>query len=177
MIELRTERLVLRDWRDDDLGAYAALNADPQVMEFFPSTLARDASDDQAARIRAHLRDRGFGFWAVEVPGVSPFIGFIGLAVPTFDAPFMPAVEIGWRIARAHWNRGYATEGARAALAVAFERLRLDEVVSFTVVANARSRRVMERIGMQHDPEGDFDHPRLAEGHPLRRHVLYRVRR
>lgn len=177
MIELRTGRLLLRDWQDDDLDAFAALNADPEVMEFFPSTLARGASDDQAARIRAHLRDHGFGFWAVEVPGVSAFVGFLGLAVPTFDAPFMPAVEIGWRIARAYWNRGYATEGARAALGIAFERLRLDEVVSFTVVANARSRRVMERAGMQHDPDGDFDHPRIAEGHPLRRHVLYRIRR
>lgn len=174
---IRTERLLLRDWRDDDLAAYAELNADPRVMEFFPSTLTRHDSDVQAARIRAHIAERGFGFWAVEVPGVVPFAGFLGLAVPGFEAPFMPAVEIGWRLSHACWGKGYATEGARAALHHAFAELGLAEVVSFTTVANARSRRVMEKAGMTHDASSDFDHPRIAEGHRLRRHVLYRKRR
>lgn len=174
---IRTERLVLRDWRDEDLAAYAELNADPRVMEYFPSTLTRADSDAQAARIRAHIQERGFGFWAVEIPGVVEFAGFLGLAVPGFEAPFMPAVEIGWRLSHAAWGKGYATEGARGALRHAFDQLGLSEVVSFTTVGNARSRRVMEKAGMTHDASGDFDHPRIAEGHPLRRHVLYRKRR
>lgn len=177
MIELRTERLLLRDWRDDDLDAYAALNADARVMEHFPRTLSRSDSDVQAGHIRSHLREKGFGFWAVEVPGVAPFIGFVGLAVPSFDAHFMPAVEVGWRLAHEHWGRGYATEGARAALEAGFGQLRLSEIVSFTTVGNMRSRHVMEKIGMTRDAGGDFDHPRLPEGHPLRRHVLYRIGR
>lgn len=174
---IRTARLVLRDWRDGDLAAYAELNADPRVMEFFPSTLARHESDVQAAQIRAHIAERGFGFWAVEVPGVVPFAGFLGLAVPGFEASFMPAVEIGWRLSHACWGKGYATEGARAALQYAFGELGLAEVVSFTAIDNVRSRRVMEKAGMTHDANGEFDHPRIAEGHPLRRHVLYRKRR
>jgi RimJ/RimL family protein N-acetyltransferase len=173
---LRTPRLVLRAWRDDDLTPFAALNADPRVMEHFPNVLTREESDALVGRLRAGMKRDGFGFWAVEVPGVADFVGFVGLSVPSFDAPFMPSVEIGWRIAREHWGKGIATEGARAALDAAFGELALPEVVSFTVTANARSRRVMERLGMRHDPRDDFDHPSLPEGHPLRRHVLYRVR-
>ena len=173
---LRTARLVLRDWRDDDLAPFAALNADPAVMAHFPAPLSRHESDAMAARIRAAIAERGFGFWAVEAPGVAPFVGFVGLSVPGFDAPFTPCVEIGWRLARAHWGRGYATEAARAALADAFGRLGLAEVVAFTVPANAPSRAVMTRLGMTRDPADDFDHPLLPAGHPLRRHVLYRAR-
>jgi RimJ/RimL family protein N-acetyltransferase len=146
-------------------------------MEHFPGTLSRVESDAFATRIRTELTERGFGLWAVEVPDVAPFIGFTGLALARFSAHFTPCVEIGWRIAREHWGRGYAPEGARAALAHAFGVLGLDEIVSFTAVGNLRSRRVMEKLGMTHDPADDFDHPSLAPGHPLRRHVLYRIRR
>jgi RimJ/RimL family protein N-acetyltransferase len=172
---IETDRLLLRAWRDDDLGAFAELNADPRVMEHFPAPLSREESDALAARIRRAMDELGFGLWAVEVKGGAPFVGFVGLAVPTFDAPFMPAVEIGWRLARDAWGRGYATEAAAAALDAGFTRFDLREVVSFTVPANVRSRRVMDRIGMR--LEGEFDHPRLPEGHALRRHVLYRARR
>ncbi|HEY7851574.1 MAG TPA: GNAT family N-acetyltransferase [Caulobacteraceae bacterium] len=174
---LRTSRLILRDWRDDDFPAFAAMGADPAVMAHFPALLDRAASDALAARIRAHHAAHGWGSWAVEVPGEADFIGYVGLQTVSFDAPFAPAVEIGWRLARAHWGRGLATEAARAALAFGFERLALPEIVAFTVPANARSRAVMERLGMTRDPADDFDHPRLAEGHPLRRHVLYRMAR
>ena len=172
---LRTERLALRQWRDDDLGPFAALNADPEVMEHFPATLSRAESDAFVERMRAGIEERGFGLWAVEVVETGEFAGFVGLAEPRFDAHFTPAVEIGWRLGRAHWGRGYATEAARAAAAFAFDELRLAELVSFTAAVNGRSRRVMERLGMTHDPADDFDHPNVPEG-PLRRHVLYRLR-
>lgn len=175
--EIRTPRLLLRRWRDEDLPPFAALNADPMVMEHFPALLSRAESDLLAARIRQGMQERGFGLWAVEVPGVAPFAGFVGLAVPPFEAPFTPCVEIGWRLARDAWGKGYATEGARACLEVAFGQLDLDEVLSFTVPANVRSRGVMERLGMRRSPADDFEHPRVPEGHPLRLHVLYRIRR
>ena len=174
---LPTARLLLRAWRDADRPALAALNADPAVMEFFPGVLDRVGSNAMADRIAAHWAERGFGLWAVEVPGAAPFIGYVGLSVPRFEAAFTPCVEIGWRLAAAHWGRGYATEAARAALAFGFGELGLAEIVSFTVPANARSRAVMERLGMRRDPAGDFDHPLLPPGHPLRRHVLYRLGR
>jgi RimJ/RimL family protein N-acetyltransferase len=174
---LRTSRLILRDWRDDDLPAFAAMNADPLVMAHFPSVLDRAASDALAARKRAHLAAHGWGSWAVEVPGEAEFIGYVGLQPVSFEASFTPAVEIGWRLARAQWGRGLATEAARAALGFGFGQLDLPEIVSFTVPANARSRAVMERLNMTRDPAGDFDHPRLPDGHPLRRHVLYRMAR
>jgi len=174
---LATARLRLRPWRDDDLAPFAALNADPRVMEFFPAALDRAQSDALAARIRAHLGERGFGLWAVEVSGVAPFAGFVGLSVPRFEAHFTPCVEIGWRLAREHWGRGYATEGAVAALAFGFRDLGLTEIVSFTAPANQPSRRVMSRLGMTRDPRDDFDHPALPAGHALRRHVLYRLSR
>jgi RimJ/RimL family protein N-acetyltransferase len=166
---LITPRLRLRPWRDADLAPFAALNADPEVMAHFPAPLTRAESDALAAR--------GWGLWAVEVPGGCAFAGYVGLAEPRFEASFTRCLEIGWRLARAQWGRGYATEGARAALRFAFDELGRDEVVSFTTVANARSRAVMERLGMRRDPADDFDHPVIAVGHPLRRHVLYRVRR
>jgi RimJ/RimL family protein N-acetyltransferase len=173
---LRTPRLVLRRWRCADREPFAAMNADPRVMEHFPARLTRVESDALADAIEAGLASRPFGLWALEIPGVTPFAGYVGLAVPSFEAAFTPCVEIGWRFAAAYWGRGYATEAARVALAYAWDPLGLDEVVSFTTAGNARSRAVMTRIGMRHDPADDFDHPRLPAGHPLRRHVLYRVR-
>ncbi|MHB1561056.1 MAG: GNAT family N-acetyltransferase [Isosphaeraceae bacterium] len=174
---LRTERLLLRDWRESDLDPFATMNADPEVMEFFPRPLERAESDAAVGRIREHLASHGFGLWAVEVPGVADFIGFVGLAVPQFEAPFTPCVEIGWRLTRRYWGRGYAIEAALAVLDFGFQERGLDEIVSFTAMGNVRSRAVMERIGMTRSPDEDFDHPALPEGHPLRRHVLYRVRR
>ena len=173
---LRTARLILRPWRDEDLAPFAALNADPAVMEHFPAPLSRAESDAFAAQVRREMDERGFGLWAVEAPGVAPFAGFTGLAVPRFDAHFTPCVEIGWRLAREHWGRGYAPEAARVALAHGFGPLGLDEVVSFTAAGNLRSRRVMEKLGMTHAPGDDFEHPNLPPGHRLRRHVLYRIR-
>ncbi len=173
--EIRTERLLLRRWVPTDRAPFAALNADPQVMEHFPALLSRQESDLLAGRIEMHFEQHGFGLWAVEIPGHTRFAGFIGLAVPRFEAHFTPCVEIGWRLASAHWGHGYATEGARAALAYGFEVVGLNEIVSFTVPHNLRSRRVMEKIGMIHDPADDFMHPFLPDGHPLQRHVLYRL--
>jgi ribosomal-protein-alanine N-acetyltransferase len=175
--ELRTERLRLRRWQPDDREPFARLNADPRVLEFLPGPLSREESDARADRIQAHFERHGFGLWAAEIPGVTRFAGFVGLSVPPFETAFTPCVEIGWRLDADHWNRGYATEGARAALEFGFGSLGLREVVSFTVPPNVRSRRVMEKIGMTHSPDEDFDHPLLPEGHRLRRHVLYRLRR
>ncbi|HUI43870.1 MAG TPA: GNAT family N-acetyltransferase [Terriglobia bacterium] len=174
--ELRTLRLILRRWRADDRAPFAALNADPAVMEHFPRLLPRADSDALAARIEGHFAKHGFGLWAVEIPDVTPFAGYIGLSGPSIQAHFTPCVEVGWRLACAYWGCGYATEGARAALEFGFKRLGLAEIVSFTVPANLRSRRVMERLGMSYSPADDFDHPAFADGHPLRRHVLYRIR-
>jgi RimJ/RimL family protein N-acetyltransferase len=175
MAELRTPRLVLRQWREADLDPFAALNADPEGMHHFPSPLTRAESDALAEREAILIGLRGWGLWAAEVTKTKAFIGFIGLAEPGFDAHFTPAIEIGWRLARRHWGKGYATEGARAALAFAFDSLGLDEVISFTTVANTKSRRVMERIGMTHDSADDFEHPLLPPGDPLQPHVLYRA--
>jgi RimJ/RimL family protein N-acetyltransferase len=175
--EIRTDRLLLRRWRNADREPFANLNADPRVNEFLPGPLARERSDEMAVRVDANFDRHGFGLWAVEVRNVAPFIGFIGLAVPRFEAHFTPCVEIGWRLSADHWGRGYATEGAQAAVAFGFDVVRLPEIVSFTVPANLRSRRVMEKIGMKRDPAEDFDHPSLPEGHALQRHVLYRIAR
>lgn len=174
---LRTPRLLLRRWRDDDREPFAALNADPVVMEHFPSTLDRPASDAAVERFEAHLEASGWGLWAVEVVDGAPFVGFVGLAPATFEAPFTPAVEVGWRLARRWWGQGIATEAAQAAVADGFERLGLEEIVSFTARGNLRSRRVMERLGMVRDPDGDFEHPNVPVGSPVRSHVLYRLRR
>jgi RimJ/RimL family protein N-acetyltransferase len=177
MPELVTPRLVLRNWRDGDLAEFAAINADPQVMAFFPRAYDRAESDGLVARIRNHAARCGFGLWAMEAPGEAPFMGFTGLWTPDFEAPFTPCVEIGWRLAPRFWGRGYATEAARASLRFGFEMLQQEEIVSYAVTANERSRRVMERIGMTRDLAGDFDHPKLPAGNPLRRHVLYRLSR
>jgi RimJ/RimL family protein N-acetyltransferase len=174
---LRTERLRLRAFSAEDRAAFAELNADPEVMRHFPSTLAAAESDALADRIDLHWLRHDFGLWAVERSQEGDFIGFVGLAVPAFSAPFTPCVEIGWRLSRKAWGCGYATEGARAALRFGFVDRGLEEVVSFTVTGNTRSRRVMERLGMRHEPAEVFDHPLLPPGHPLRGHVLYRLRR
>ena len=174
---LRTARLLLREWRPADREPFAALNADPRVMEHLPAPLTRRHSDALARRCERHFSLHGFGPWAVEVPGVAPFIGFVGLVVPAFEAHFTPSVEIGWRLAAEHWGRGYATEAALASAAHAFDAAGLEELVSFTTPANVRSQAVMQRIGMTHDPADDFDHPRFPPGHRLSRHVLYRMRR
>jgi RimJ/RimL family protein N-acetyltransferase len=173
--ELRTERLVLRAWRPDDRDAFAALNADPAVVEYLPGPLDRRASDGLATRIEENWEQRGYGLWAVEVADVAPFVGFVGLSLAGFPAPFTPAIEVGWRLAHPAWGHGYATEGGRASLGFAFDTLNVDEIVSFTTVANTRSRRVMERLGMTRDPAEDFEHPNVNIGSPLRAHVLYRL--
>ena len=172
---LVTDRLILRRWRQNDRAGFAAINRDPAVMAHFPTALTEDESNQLIDRIEAHFKHYGFGLWAVELRDSSEFIGFIGLAVPGFEAAFTPCVEIGWRLASAYWGRGLASEGARASMRYAFEKLQLLELVSYTTPANLRSRRVMEKLGMTHDPADDFDHPLLPQGHPLRRHVLYRL--
>jgi RimJ/RimL family protein N-acetyltransferase len=175
---IRTERLLMRRWRDADRAAFAALNADPAVMEHMAGALTREQSDAFVDRIEACWDERGLGLWAIEVPGVAPFIGYVGLW-PADDLAGPGSVEVGWRLARVHWGNGYATEAAHHALRFGFEQVRLDEIVSFTVPQNERSRRVMERIGLRHDPSRDFDHPRvdpLADPE-LVRHVLYRISR
>ena len=168
--------MLLRRWRPEDREPFAVLNADPLVMEHFPALLTGEESDRRVEQIDAHFQEHGFAPWAVEVPGKALFIGFIGLSIPRFEASFMPCVEIGWRLAHAYWGQGYAIEGARAAATFGFEHLELSEILSFTAAANWRSRRVMEKLGMTHDPADDFDHPLLPAGHHLRRHVLYRLR-
>jgi len=172
-----TERLILRRWREEDREPFAQINADPRVMEFFPELLTREESDRMVDRIEDHFRRHGFGLCAVELRRERSFIGFIGLNIPTFQAAFTPCVEIGWRLSADHWGQGLATEGAREMVRYAFEAAGLESLVSFTVPANLRSRSVMAKIGMTHNPAEDFDHPRLPERHPLRRHVLYRLRR
>lgn len=175
--ELRTPRLTLRRWCPADRAPFAALNADPRVMEHLSRGLRREESDELVDRIEAGFGARGFGLWAVEVRASGGFIGFIGLAVPSFEAHFMPAIEVGWRLARPAWGHGYATEGARAALGFGFGEAGLEEIVALTTPGNRRSRAVMERLGMRCDPADDFEHPALPEGDPLRSHVLYRLRR
>lgn len=174
---LRTARLLLRPWTRDDRAPFAAINADPAVMEHFPGVLTRSESDAFVDHIEAGFARDGYGLWAVEVVGKASFIGFVGLEPPSFEAHFTPAVEIGWRLGKEHWGRGYATEAAREALRYGFEEAGLDQIVSFAVPQNLRSRRVMERIGMTHDPADDFDHPRFPDDARLRRHVLYRLDR
>jgi RimJ/RimL family protein N-acetyltransferase len=172
---LETERLILRQWREQDRLPFRAMNTNPRVMEFLPGPLDSDASDALADRIQKHFELHGFGLFAAELRADQSFIGYIGLAVPRFEAHFTPAVEIGWRIAAQHWGSGLATEGACSVLRFGFESIGLDSIVSFTVPENTRSLRVMQKLGMTHDPADDFDHPRFSEGHALRRHVLYRI--
>jgi RimJ/RimL family protein N-acetyltransferase len=180
VVVLRTERVVLRPWQQSDRAPFAELNADPEVMQYFRATLTNEQSDALVDRITAAFdRQRGWGLWALEERSTGRFLGFTGLAAVAFTAPFTPATEIGWRLRRDAWGHGYATEAAGAALAFAFaaDGLELRELVSFTAEINVRSRAVMQRVGMRYDPTDDFDHPALPGGHPLRRHVLYRVKR
>jgi ribosomal-protein-alanine N-acetyltransferase len=173
---LETQRLALRPWRDDDLAAWLEMSGDPRVMEFFlPSPPGY--AEKMAVRVREQFEADGYGWWAIEVKGGAPFAGVIALQMVPFEAPFTPAMEVGWRLAREHWGKGYASEGATAALRFAFDVLRCEEVVAMTAAVNVRSQRVMQRLGMTHDPADDFDHPRIPFGDRLRRHVLYRLPR
>jgi RimJ/RimL family protein N-acetyltransferase len=176
-IELHTERLLLRRWRESDREPFAGMNADPEVMRYFRAPLDRDASDALIDRAEAGFDEHDYGLWAVEVRATGSFIGFIGLALQTFEATFNPSVEVGWRLSRDAWGHGFATEGARASLAHGFGPVGLDEIVSMTTRTNLRSQAVMQRLGMSTDPADDFEHPRLPEDHPLRPHVLYRISR
>jgi len=173
--ELRTERLLLRRWRQADRAPFAALNADPEVNRYLTGPLDRDASDDLVVRIEAGFELHGFGLWVLELRESGEFAGFAGLSVPPFEAHFTPAVEVGWRLARPAWGHGYATEAGRAALEFGFGPAGLGEIVSMTAVGNVRSRAVMERLGMRRDPADDFEHPNLAAEDPLSAHVLYRI--
>jgi RimJ/RimL family protein N-acetyltransferase len=174
---IETERLILRRWRTDDVESFAAMNADPRVMEFYPKKLNRAETEKMIDTIEERIERDGFGMWATELRQTGQLIGFIGLNVPSYPLPFSPCVEIGWRLAFDHWGQGYAQEGARAALKFGFDTAGLAEIVAFTAEINGRSRRVMERIGMTYDAAGDFDHPHVLNDDRLRRHVLYRRRR
>jgi RimJ/RimL family protein N-acetyltransferase len=169
------QRIVLRPWQDDDADAFFTMNSDPRVMKFFVSPLSRPESDELLARIRAIIEQRGWGWWCVEIDGECA--GFTGLSSPPYETAFTPCIEVGWRFRPEFWGHGYATEAARLAVDYGFDTLRLPEIVSFSAAGNGPSRRVMERIGMQRDLAGDFAHPRVPEGHPLRPHVLYRMKR
>lgn len=173
---LTTERLIIRQWRDDDYAPFARLNADPEVMEFFPSPFSRETSDAMADKIRELIQKRGWGFWALELKSTGEFIGFTGLHTPDENLPCSPCVEVGWRLARKYWGQGLATEAARAARDFAFASLDLDEVYAFTPVQNQRSVAVMQRLGMT-DTGRNFAHPQIPDGHHLKQHLLYRVGR
>ncbi len=177
-LEIKTERLVLRQWRESDFDAFAQLNADPRVMEYFPSVTSREESNEQAKRMQTKIEETGYGFLAVSVAAIAEFIGFVGLnSIDQLSWPvhFSPAIEIGWRLASPYWGKGYATEGAKACLKYGFDILGLDEIVAFTAKENFPSQAVMSRIGMSYDTEGDFDHPTLPDGHKLKKCVLYRI--
>lgn len=173
---ITTQRLILRSWKNEDLESLSRMNANPEVMEFFPAPLTYKESMERLEVYTRHIQDHGWGLWAVSAPGVSDFIGWIGLWPIGFETHFTPAIEIGWRLLPEFWGHGYATEGARACLQYGFDTLKLNEIVSITVPANLRSQRVMQKIGMHTDPKDAFDHPKLPEGHPLRRHILYRLK-
>lgn len=175
--EIRTERLILRRWREEDRPLYAHLNADAHVMRFFPKTRSREESDTEARWLDERFDLDAFGPWAVEAPGVAPFIGFVGCWRIVRELPFTPAVEIGWRLDQPYWGKGYAVEAAQASLRDVFARTNLTEIVAYTAERNEPSRRVMEKLGMAYDPAADFDHPAVPDHHPLRRHVLYRISR
>lgn len=175
LIKLETERLRLRQWKLADREPFAAMNADPRVMEYFPAALTRAESDAIADRCQLLIEERGWGFWAAECKATHEFIGFVGLHTPSAELPFSPCVEVGWRLSFPRWGKGFASEAAKEALRVGFHPLGLKEIVSFTAVGNLRSRAVMERLGMRES--GTFDHPHVPEGLGLRRHCLYRLAR
>jgi RimJ/RimL family protein N-acetyltransferase len=172
---IETDRIIMRNWQDGDLEQLFEINQDPRVMEYFPKLQDREYTNNIIERSKRLYGEKGYGFFACELKSTGEFIGFVGLWDTHFDAHFTPAVEIGWRLAYKHWGQGYATEAAKAVLDYAFNKLNLPEIVSLAAVGNRRSRNVMEKIGMIEDPEGEFEHPLLAEGHPLRRHALYRI--
>lgn len=172
---IETERLILRGWTDADVQAWADMNADPRVMEFFPATIPREQSLESAHRLRKELEERGYGWFVMERKAQPGFSGVLAICEVQWEAPFQPRREIGWRLPVHAWGHGYATEGARALLDFASGELRWPEVVAFTAKINERSQRVMQRLGMTHDPREDFQHPRVPEGHPIRHHVLYRA--
>ncbi|HUR06354.1 MAG TPA: GNAT family N-acetyltransferase [Nonomuraea sp.] len=174
---METERLIMRRWRDEDRDPFAAMNADAEVMEHFPALLSREQSDSFVDRIEQAFEANGYGLWALEVRESGAFIGFTGLILQTFEAPFTPAVEVGWRLAKAAWGHGYEIEAARAAVRYGFDEVGLDEIVSMTAVGNTRSRKVMERLGMTRDIADDFYFPGIPEDSPLRPTVLYRLKR
>lgn len=174
---LETKRLILRTWKASDLESFFEINQDPKVMEFFPGLQDLDYTKNLIDKFEAHLEDFGFTLYAVDRKDTGEFIGFIGLMTVSFDAAFTPAIEIGWRLASSQWGQGFAPEGAKAVLEYAFNELKLPEIVSFTTEKNMKSRRVMEKIGLKRSKNGDFDNPKLSENHPLKPHVLYRLKR
>ncbi|WP_339049636.1 GNAT family N-acetyltransferase [Rickettsiella endosymbiont of Xylota segnis] len=177
MIILKTKRLILRTWKEQDLDSMSAINQDPLVCEFLPKIGDRVATKNLIQLFNNHYEKYGFTAYAMELRSNGKFIGFVGLLIPSIEAHFTPAVEIAWRLGFQHWGKGYATEAAKAVIDFAFTTLKLEEVVSFTAENNIRSRRVMEKIGMHHNPQDDFDHPKLPKNSPLSRHVLYRLNR
>lgn len=176
-VELRTSRLLLRQWKDSDADPWAAMNADPKVRQYFPKVLAREDALGEMDRIRAGIAQRGWGMWAMEIPGVMPFAGFVGINAPGFPAPWQPAVEIGWRLPVDAWGKGYATEAAEASLYFAFEHLRLPQVIALSVVPNKPSHAVMERLGMKRWHGVEFDHPRVPADWHLKRHIVHLMTR
>jgi len=177
MQSIFTDRLVLRDWLAEDVAPFSVINQDPQVMEFFPNILSVEETRVFISKIRAHLKQHGFGLYACALRETNALIGFVGLSIPTFDSHFTPCVEIGWRLSSSHWDQGFATEAAQTVLKIGFEQFNLKEIVSFTVPQNLRSRHVMEKLGMKHDEADDFNHPNLSLTHPLSMHVLYRLQK
>jgi RimJ/RimL family protein N-acetyltransferase len=174
-MKLETDRLILRRFRPEDTDAMVAINADPQVMECFPSTMSREETLAHLARVKAHWTENNFGLFAVEIRDTGQMIGFTGLSIPPYETPATPCVEVGWRMTPTAWGKGYATEAATACLNWGFNEIDLNEIVSFTFEGNTRSRRVMERLGMTHNTQDDFDHIMLPADSPLLRHVLYRL--
>ena len=174
--ELKTKRLLLRQWKKSDLIPFSKMNNDPKVMEFFPSTLIKLESDKLAKKIQKELQEEKFGLWAVEVIDVAPFIGFIGLHNVSFTAHFTPAIEMAWKLGFKYWNKGYALEGAQAVVDYAFNTLGLDQIVSFTPTKNLRSIKLMKKLNMAHDPKDNFNHPKLTRNNSLSLHVLYRLK-
>lgn len=175
--QIKTPRLILRHWKDSDYEPFAKLNCDPEVLRYFPRLITTEQSNEIIDRCKIEIERDGIGLWAVSVPGICDFIGFIGIRKVGPEMPFAPAVEIGWRLAKEYWGQGYATEGAQAVLDYAFNRMGLDEVVAFTTVTNLPSQNVMKKLGMVYSKDEDFDHPKLDKNHPLARHVLYRIRK
>ncbi len=173
---LTTKRLLLRQWKEEDLPFFAQMNGDERVMHYFPSTLSVEKSKDLADRIQKELKEKEYGLWAVEVVGVAPFVGFVGLHYQDFPAPFTPCIEVGWRLGFEYWGNGYALEAAQKVIEYAFDVLKLPEIVSFTTMTNQRSRKLMEKLGMIYNPRDDFQHAKLPTNHPLRPHVLYRLK-